>query len=108
MGCQSGTYMLQEEIDKYSLLYLQFVFSYCFNVVLAYNTPIYHIFNDKAHETFVDAESYHQLAHVILCPAQFLVDKMRLGSCSPLPFIKTPTLHTFSLSTVESQMEYLS
>ncbi len=35
---QSGIYILEEEVDKYSLLYLQFMFSYCFNVVLAYNT----------------------------------------------------------------------
>ncbi len=63
---QSGIYMLEEKIDKYSLLYLRFVFSYCFDVVLAYNTLIYHIFNDNAHETCMDAEPYHQLTHAII------------------------------------------
>jgi hypothetical protein len=45
----SGIYMLKEDIDEYSLLYLQFLCTYCFDVALTYNTLIYHIF-DNAHE----------------------------------------------------------
>jgi hypothetical protein len=55
--------MPEEEIDEYSLLYLQFVFFYCFDVVLANNTLIYHIFDDNAHETCVDAEASHQVQY---------------------------------------------
>jgi hypothetical protein len=39
---------------------------------------------------------------------QFLVVEMRLGSCSPLPITKPQPYTLFSLSTVESHMEYLS
>jgi hypothetical protein len=38
---------------------------------------------------------------------QFLVDEIHLGSCSPLPFTKPQPYTLFSLSTVESHMEYL-
>jgi hypothetical protein len=62
----SGIYMSKQGIDEYSLLYLQFVFTYRFDVALAYNTLIYHIF-DNAHETCVDVEVYHKLACAIIC-----------------------------------------
>jgi hypothetical protein len=44
LAYQSRISMTKEDVDEYSLLYLQFVFSYCFNVILAYNTLVYHVY----------------------------------------------------------------
>jgi hypothetical protein len=59
---ESGISISKEDMDEYSLLYLQFVFSYCFDVVLAYDALIFHVYNDYGHETCTKAETIHQLA----------------------------------------------
>jgi hypothetical protein len=63
---KSEIFMSEEDIDKYSSPYLQFVFSYCFNIVLACNALVFHVYNYHAHETCINAEVFHQLAHAMI------------------------------------------
>ncbi len=44
-----GIFISKEDIDTYSFLYLQFVFSYCLDVVLAYDVLIFHVCNGYAY-----------------------------------------------------------
>jgi hypothetical protein len=63
---ESGISLSEEDSNEYSLLYLEFVFSYRFDIDLAYNAMLFHVYNDYAHETCIDAEAFHQLAHAIV------------------------------------------
>ncbi len=51
---------------------------------------------------------YPGLAYGTTPGPQFLVFEMRLGSCGPLPITKPQPYTLFSLSMVESHMEYIS